>query len=180
MANSDFSISVTADAVDVRHTPSVGEPRAKPFGFVFNIVMILALASAVLFVPGKHGAPSMWHDSANASSVLPVVFTIIGFALFVGLFGWQGTRYARAAWPSDETFHCDRQAITISRVPWLDFSNRIWRTYTYPLTEVSVIRFAVIASAKGRSFWGHVFLHMDAGGHYQASKRPKQKRSLKE
>ena len=48
-------------------------------------------------------------------------------------------------------FHCDREGITIKRIPWLDFSNRTWRTYTYPLSEVSAIRFAVIASAKGRA-----------------------------
>ena len=117
--------------------------------------MLLLLACGVLFLPGKHGNPSMWHDLTSApSGSLIVVFIPAGLVLFVGLFGWQTFRYARAAWASDETFHCDREAITISRIPWLDFSNRTWRTYTYPLTEVSAIRFAVIASAKGKQFWG--------------------------
>ena len=61
---------------------------------------------------------------------------------------------AIAAWASDETFHCDRESITIKRIPWLDFPNRGWRTYTYPLADVNAIRFAVIASAKGSAFWG--------------------------
>jgi hypothetical protein len=154
MAYSDFSISITDKAVDVRYTPSVSEPRGKLFGFIFTIITLVVLACAVLFLPGKHGDPSIWHDLVSSPSGSSVVFIPIGLMLFLGLSGWQGFRYARAAWASDETFHCDREAITISRIPWLDFSNRAWRTYTYPLPEVSAIRFAVIASAKGRSFWG--------------------------
>ncbi len=155
MAHSDFTISITEKSVDVSYTPSVSEPRGKLFGFVFTICMLIVLACGVLFLPGKHGNPSMWHDLTSAPSGSPiVVFIPVGLVLFVGLFGWQTFRYARAAWASDETFHCDREAITISRIPWLDFSNRTWRTYTYPLAEVSAIRFAVIASAKGRQFWG--------------------------
>src|SRR5579875_3320853 len=155
MAHSDFTISITEKSVDVSYTPSVSEPRGKLFGFVFTICMLIVLACGVLFLPGKHGNPSMWHDLTSAPSGSPiVVFIPVGLVLFVGLFGWQTFRYARAAWASDETFHCDREAITISRIPWLDFSNRTWRTYTYPLAEVSAIRFAVIASAKGKQFWG--------------------------
>lgn len=155
MAHSDFSISITDKAVDVCYTPSVSDPHGKLFGFIFIISTLVVLACAVLFLPGKHGNPSMWHDLVSVSMDSSRFLTpVIGLALFIGLCGWQGFRYARAAWASDETFHCDSEAITISRIPWLDFSNRTWRTYTYPLTEVSAIRFAVIASAKGRAFWG--------------------------
>lgn len=155
MAHSDFSISITDKSVDVRYTPSVSEPRGKLFGFIFTIGMLVVLACAVLFLPGKHGNPSMWHDLASGpASSSGFLVPVIGLPLFMGLFGWQAFRYARAAWASDETFHCDREAITVSRIPWLNFSNRTWRTYTYPLTEVRAIRFAVIASAKGRQFWG--------------------------
>lgn len=154
MAHSDFSISITDKAVDVSYTPSVSEPNGKLFGFIFTIATLIVLASAILFSPGKRGTPSMWHVLANASPGSPVVFIPFGLMLFIGLCGWQGFRYARAAWASDEIFHCDREAITVKRIPWLDFSNRTWRTYTYPLSEVSAIRFAVIASAKGRAFWG--------------------------
>ncbi len=154
MAHSDFSISISAAAVDVSYTPSESEPRGKLFGFIFIVVTLVALASALLFLPGKHGNPSMWHDLNNASSGWSVYFVLSGLVIFIGLYGWQGFRYARAAWASDEKFYCDRETITIKRIPWLDFSNRAWRTYTYPLEEVSAIRFAVIASAKGRAFWG--------------------------
>jgi hypothetical protein len=154
MPHSDFSISITDKAVDISYTPSVSEPRGKLFGFIFIIATLVVLSCALLFLPGKHGNPSMWHDLTKATSGSSVVFIPIVLMLFIGLFGWQGFRYARAAWASDETFHCDREAITIKRIPWLDFSNRTWRTYTYPIAEVSAIRFAVIASAKGRAFWG--------------------------
>jgi hypothetical protein len=154
MAHSDFSISITDRSVDVRYMPSESEPRGKLFGFIFILSTLVAVACAVLFLPGKHGNPSMWLDLTNAPSGWSVVYIPIGLLFFIGLFGWQGFRYARAAWASDETFHCDREAITIKRILWLDFSNRTWRTSTYPLAEVSAIRFAVIASAKGRAFWG--------------------------
>ncbi len=151
MAHSDFSISITDKAVDVKHTPSESEPRGKLFGFIFTICVLIAGACALLFLPGKHGDPSMWDGlTATPSSA----WGFIAFALLLGLFGWQGFRYARAAWASDETFHCDREAITITRIPWLDFSNHTWRTYTYPLADVTEIRFAVIASAKGKPYWG--------------------------
>ena len=97
MAHNDFSISVSDKAVDVRYTPSVSDPRGKLFGFIFTICMLVVLACAVLFLPGKHGNPSMWHDLASAplrSSGFWV--PVIGLMLFTGLFGWQGFRYARA------------------------------------------------------------------------------------
>jgi len=111
MANSDFSISITDKAVDVSYTPSLSEPHGKLFGFIFIISTVVVVTSALLFLPGKHGDPSMWHDLTNASSGSPVVFIPLGMMLFSGLLGWQGFRYARAAWASDETFHCDRDAI---------------------------------------------------------------------
>jgi hypothetical protein len=154
MAHSDFSISITNEAVDVSFTASISEPRGKLFGLIFTLSMLVLMACAVLFLPGKHGNPSMWHELTSDPSGSLLFFILIVIFPLIGLFGWQGFRYARAAWASDETFHCDRDVVTIKRIPWLDFSNRTWRTYTYPLSEVSAIRFAVIASAKGRAFWG--------------------------
>lgn len=155
MAHSDFAASISDQAVDVRYTPSASRPRGKLFGFLFICSTLPVLACGVLFLPGKNGNPSVWHDLAGAPlNSGRFLVPVVGLIVLVGLFGWHGFRYARAAWASDETFHCDRQAITISRVPWLNFSNDTWRTYVYPLPEVRRIRFAVIASAKGRQFWG--------------------------
>jgi hypothetical protein len=155
MANSDFSISITDKAVDVTYTPSKSSPRGKLFGFIFIASTNILLVCAMLFLPGKHGNLSMWQNLNYAPAGSSDFFApLILLSLVVSLLGWWGFRYARAAWASDETFHCDHDAITISRVPWLDFSNRTWRTYKYPLTEVSAIRFAVIASARGARYWG--------------------------
>lgn len=155
MAHNDYLISITAEAVDVRYTPSARDPRGKLFGFWFSVGMLILLACALLFSPGKHGTPSMLHDLASARSGTASFFgPIICLSIFVGLFGWRTFRYARAAWASDETFHCDRNTLTIERVPWLNFSNQTWRSYSYPLAEVHAIRFAVIASAKGKQYWG--------------------------
>jgi hypothetical protein len=154
MAHSDFTISITNDAVDVSFTPSTSKPRGKLYGLIFTVSMLVLMVCAVLFLPEKHGNPSMWHDLTRDPPGSFLFFIMIVMVPFIGLFSWQLFLYSRAAWASDETFHCDREGITIKRIPWLDFSNRTWCTYTYPLSEVSAIRFAVIASAKGRAFWG--------------------------
>jgi hypothetical protein len=70
MAHSDFSISISDKALDVRYTPSVSDPRGKLFGFIFIISTLVVLACAVLLLPGKHGTPSMWHDLASANVAL--------------------------------------------------------------------------------------------------------------
>jgi hypothetical protein len=151
---SEFSISISTDAVDVSYTPSVDDPHRKLFGFLFTLSIDIVLASAFLFLPGKHGAPSMWHTIVDAPSGSPAIFTVVFLCIALGLVGWQGFLYDRAAFASDEMIHCDRKAITISRIPWFDFSNRTWRTHTYLLSEVSGLRFAVIASGKNTSYWG--------------------------
>ena len=154
MALNDFSIAITVESVDVRYTPSASEPRGKLFGFWFTVSILAALIAAILFLPGKNGNTSLWHSLSSGSVDSGLIVLLIAMSLVAGLVGWQTVRYARAAWPSDETLHCDRAAITIRRVPWLDFSNRSWTTHRFPLAQVTNIRFAVIASAKGRSIWG--------------------------
>lgn len=115
MAHRDYSISVTDNAVDVAYTPSASQPRGKLFGFIFIVSMLILMASALLYLPGKHGIPSMWHDLTKSPSGSSIVVIPIGGLIFIGLFDWQGFRYAQAAWASDETFRGDRQAIKITR-----------------------------------------------------------------
>ncbi len=155
MVYSDFSISIKDDAVDVRYTPSAGKPHGKLFGLVLTFNMLVLFICFVLFMPDKHGGPSVWNYLASTPTESSwFVGDVILLLLAAAGLSWHAFRYARVAWASDETFHCDRQAITISRIPWLDFSNRTWRTHTYPLTEVRGIRFAVIASANRERIWG--------------------------
>ena len=155
MAKSEFSISIKDNAVDVRYTPSAEKPHGKLFGLVLTFSMLVLLIGFVLFMPDKHGGPSVWNYLASTPAGSSwFVGDVIVLLLAAGGLSWHAFLYARVAWASDETFQCDRQAITISRIPWLDFSNRSWRTRIYPLTEVRGIRFAVIASASRDSIWG--------------------------
>jgi hypothetical protein len=161
MANGDFTISITADTVDVRHTPSESSPRGKLLGFITVVGAPFAMTACLLFVPDRHGS-NMWSDMLNASFdssafIVPLALLAAGSAFLA----WTSYLYARAAWPSDETFHCDREVITISRVPWLDFGNHTWQTHVYPLRDVHRIRFAIIGILKGTAFYG---LRFDARG----------------
>jgi hypothetical protein len=70
---------------------------------------------------------------------------------------WSGFRWSSAAWPSDETLHCDHTTLTISRIPYLDFRNRTWKTRSYALRDIEKFRFAVYASAKNSSIYGFRF-----------------------
>ena len=160
MAHSDFSISITDKAVDVRYTPSVSEAAWKDFRLRFSssCTLVVMACCAVLFLPGKHKNPSMWPiDLASAPSGFVLTscsrhraqrFPMVLFP------DGKGSDIARAAWASDETFHCDHEAITLSRIPLARFLGRTWRTYYIRLQKSGTIRFAVITSAKGRSFWG--------------------------
>lgn len=74
-----------------------------------------------------------------------------------GLVAWMGFRWSAAAWPSDENFHCDHTTLTITRIPYLDFSDRTWKTKSYALRDIENFRFAIYASAKNSSIYGFRF-----------------------
>jgi hypothetical protein len=155
MAQSDFSISITDEAVDISHTPSLRAPRGKIAGLVFAISTSLVLFCAVLFLPDKNGSSIVLRNLTQAPSSSGQPYLSIAFLVFLpASWAWWGLRFARVIWPSDETLHCDHEAMTVSRIPWLDFSHRTWRTKTYPLSEVKKIRFAVIASNRNKTYYG--------------------------
>jgi hypothetical protein len=158
MPPSDFTISLKPDSVEIQLTPSANSPYAKLGGAIFIVSILIAGLCALLFLPGKHSRPNMWHDMSNASigsSDLLVPLTLM--ILFVVFMAWLGFRWSAAAWPSDETLHCDHTALTISRIPYLDFLSRTWKTKTYTLRDIQKFRFAVYASAKGSSIYGFRF-----------------------
>ena len=161
MAQKDFSVSITPNAVDMRLTPSATRPHGKLVALLSGFGMIILFNCFLLFMPGKHNRPSMWADITTESSVFPLSLLAVG-NLFMA---WVVFRGERSSSPSDETFHCDRNEIVISRTSWFDFQNRRWRTYVYPLSECSDIRFAknfvagrsaidgISFLAKGRRRW---------------------------
>ncbi len=117
----------------------------------------------LLFSPGKHGNPSMWHDLLSPSVTGPGTFTV-AVLLLIGL---PLLMYALchgfvlASHPSDQRLHCNRSTLTISKVRWLDFQNNDWISRSYTLADISEIRYRRIASLRGTSIYG---LHLIAEG----------------
>jgi hypothetical protein len=154
----DFTISITQDSVEVRLHPSSGSPHAKLGGAIFSSSMVIIVACALLLLPGKHNRPSMWHDMSAATTGSSDFLVPLTILILCGAFvAWFGFRWSAAAWPSDETLHCDHTALTISRIPYLDFRNRTWKTTSYAPRDMEKFRFAVYASAKNSSIYGFRF-----------------------
>jgi hypothetical protein len=86
---------------------------------------------------------------------------LLSFPVVMGLLV---RRYAVSAYPSDETFHCDRSTLTISRVRWLDIHNKDWHTRSYRLVDIVKIGYRALGSARGASIYGLRFI---AGGRTQ-------------
>lgn len=152
---SDFTLSINKDSVEILLQPSSRSPHSKLRGAISIAGLVILGLCALLFLPGKNNRPSMWHDMTNATIrssdfLVPLGLLIVGG----GLLGWMGLRWNVAAWPSDETLHCDHAALTVSRVPYFHFRNRTWKTRSYALPDIEQFRFAVYASAKGSSTYG--------------------------
>ncbi|CAN5424102.1 hypothetical protein BH10ACI4_BH10ACI4_05700 [soil metagenome] len=114
------------------------------------------------FSKGKHGEPGMWHDFAtnpvNSSGFIIPLLIIVGCSALVALLSW---RYVVMAYPSDETFYCDRSTLTISKVCWLDIHNKDWRVRSYPVEWITGLKYRSVATAKGGAVYG---LRFEAGG----------------
>lgn len=158
----DFTVSINKDFVEVRLQPSSRSPHGKLGGAIFSTSTVIVVLCALLFLPGKNNRPSMWQDMANAS-IESGSFQLLLTVLIVGgvLMAWLMLRWIAAAWPSDENFHCDHTSLTISRIPYLEFRNRTWKTKSYALRDIEKFRFAVYASAKGSSIYGFRFYEND-------------------
>ena len=156
--NDDYAISIGKDEVEVRLQPSTRSPHAKLGGVIFVASIIVGVSGASLFLPGKHGSSSMWRGMMSAGSESGASWVLLGFLIVIaGFLAWLGFRWSEAAWPSDESFHCDMVALTISRVPYLDFANRRWRIRSYPLRDVQRFRYAVYAAIRGDAIYGFRF-----------------------
>ena len=163
MKRGDLNIELTDEAVDVKLNASAQRPNAKFGGFLFIICGILLMDAALLFFSGKSGQRSIWHNIASAKSpsdwIAPMLILIGGTVSLA----WMGFRWAGAAWPSDQHFHCDRTALTLARIPYLDFKSRRWNETSFLLADVSRIRFDAYASAKGDTIYGLRFRFQQTG-----------------
>src|SRR5579872_6413103 len=165
MAEQAFEIDITDQSVNVRLDVSTASPRTRFYGCIFFLALGVLGVWVVLVRSGGHGDPSLWHDLSTSpvdsgNFLVPLVL-VLSFPLFMGLISW---RYVVMAYPSDESFHCDRSTLTLSRVRWLDIHNKDWQTRSYPLADIADIRYRAVASAKGGSIYGLRFL---AGGKTQ-------------
>ena len=160
MPKKEFQLEITDQIAFVRLTVS-GKTRF--FALAFFAGVSTLVLSAMLFLPGKQGRPSMWHDLStssvgSANFLIPSLLLLLGFPLLMVVLP---RRYVVLAYPSDEIFRCDRSILSIAKVRWFDVHNNHWNTCSFPLAEVREIRYGAIAQLKGGSVYGLRFI---AGG----------------
>lgn len=151
MKRGNLDIGFTDGTVDVKLNASA---RAKLGGFIFTVAMLAIGNAALLFIPGKQTDQSMWRDILTAKNPFDLIAPLLVITFFTTFLAWVGFRWAAAAWPSDEHFHCDPTTVTFARVPYLDLKNRKWKKTSFALAKVSSIRFGAYASAKGGTVYG--------------------------
>lgn len=162
MAEQDFRLAITHQSVLVQlDAPG----RKRLCAVVFFVGLTVLAICGLLFLSGKNGSPSIWHAMAaspvSSMGFLFPLFLVFSFPLALGLLL---RRYVTLAWPSDEKFYCDGSSLTISKVYWLDFQDRHWQTWSYPLPAVRAIQYRAVASARGYTIYG---LRFHAGGKTQ-------------
>jgi hypothetical protein len=161
MPEQQFHIEATNQSVYVR----MDAGRTRFFALASFVCLAVLGICALLFLPGKHGDPSMWHDLSAGPAGSAGFLTRLALLLCSPLFMVVTTkRYVMLAYPSDETFRCDRSTLSISRVRWFDVDNHRWDTQSYSLVEVRGIRYGAVASLRGYSIYG---LRFEAGGRTQ-------------
>jgi hypothetical protein len=158
----DFEIEVTTQSLKVRLNASEKSPRGRFYWLASFIALWIVVLSLLVFAPGKHGQPGMWHDFAthpvNSQGFMVPMVILLGASVLMMLLSW---RYVVMAYPSDEIFYCDRSTLTLSKVRWLDIHNKDWRTRSYRLDAITGIRYEAVATAKGGAVHG---LRFNAAG----------------
>jgi len=162
MVHGEIDVQVEPDLVTVRYSIVDVSPHGRFYIGLAHLAFLIAMTLAVFFAPGKHDAPSMWQDisaSPITSSGFFVPLSII-LAVFGFLF-WIFLRIVQAGYPGDQKLECNGETLTISRIQWFDWNNKDWITESYPLHEISRMRYGVLLSGKGNSIYG---LRFNAAG----------------
>jgi hypothetical protein len=150
-----FEIEVTSQSVKVRLNASKKSPRGRFCWCIFFAAVWSVVLSLVVFARGKRGQSSMWHDltthPVNSQGFIVPTVLLLGTSALIVLLSW---RYVVMAYPSDETFYCDRSTLTISKVRWLDIQNADWRTRSYPLNTIIGIKYRAVARTRGATVYG--------------------------
>ena len=137
MPEQDFHVEFNDKSVDVRLSVSEHSPNARFYACGFFVATWAVAICALLFLPGKRGSPSMWHDLSSSpvdsgDFIVPLVI-LFGISVLIVLLT---RRYVVLAYPSDEIFHFDGLTLTISKVRWLDIHNTHWDTYSCALPDI--------------------------------------------
>jgi hypothetical protein len=154
----EFTVEVTSQSVNVRLDASMKSPHGRFYWAAFFVALWIAALCLLVFASGKHGERGMWHDFAtypvNSWGFIIPLLILLGCSALMALISW---RYVVMAYPSDETFYCDPSTLTISKVRWLDIHNKDWRTRSYPLSDITGLKYRSIATAKGGAVYGLLF-----------------------
>lgn len=159
MAEPDFHVNFSQNRVSVCLNVSDRSPKTRFYACIFFVGIWVLAVCGLLFLPGKHGNPSMWHDlsspKADSRDFVVAFLILLGGSALMVLLSW---RYVVSAYPSDESFCCDGSTLTISKMRWLDIRNKNWDTHSYGLAEITDIRYRAIATARGTSIYGLRFM----------------------
>jgi hypothetical protein len=125
------------------------------YASIFFIAMLILMLCGLLFLSGKNDSPSMWDglssSPVNSEGFIFPVMVLVSCVAFIVLLSW---RYVISAYPADETFYCDGRTLTISKVRWLDFTNKHWDTRSYTLASLQEVSYDRIARLRGTSIYG--------------------------
>jgi hypothetical protein len=115
------------------------------------VVLLLGLLSAL---PGKPGTHSIWVDLSKTPINYWRLWSAFCFIFpFAILMGWFFVWWIASAWPADDALQCSGGEWTISRTRWFDTQDKLVAR-TYPLNQITQLRYAVLAAAKGSTIYG--------------------------
>ncbi len=144
-----YEINITAGSVDVKRDDSNRSIKSRVYvGLVF--FALAAIPSYSMVFTSRSGYSAWWNltnmprgseDFSSAALAATIAVILSGSLLLVGVANF---------FPSGETLHCDRSTFTSSKTPWFNFRGR-WTTRTFPIAEVSQLRFAVWWAGRGRT-----------------------------
>jgi len=151
MARDKIRIEVNPGSLTIRYEVSSVSPHGRFYAGALFLAFALCGICFVLFMPGKHGSPSMWDDlHSQPLNSFGFYLAVSGSALLL----WYVARAARIAYPGDHELKCDRETMTVSWVRWLDWKNRSWVSESYLMSDVLEIRYGVILRGRGGSIDG--------------------------
>ena len=142
-----YEINIAANSVDVKIDDSNRSIKSRLYVSLALFAIAAILVYFMVFT-SRSGYTAWWNltnmprgseDFSSAVLDATIAVFLSGSLLLVGVANF---------FPSGEMLHCDRSTFTSSKIPWFNFRGR-WTTRTFPLAEVSQLRFAVWRSGRG-------------------------------